>query len=462
MCHRKGHLESIVQIRQMMAEKKFLDAQLIIETCLAVQSDARHELLLLYQEALEAQEKKNSPLLVLELAEFESQKKNHDRVLRLIAPLVDDAYFIRTSRLKIKAAEDQGMIDKLYHDLLEFYQHQFKHQVPFIPDWLIDVVNKYFKSDFTLKLNALAVRLLLRDFTLAEEMICEMILSCMEKSSSRGVTSKLSSIGEILRTIKNKGSLEIYQNFCLLWAHGLQEKADYKKLIELIIFFDDFRFQVMILSLLHRFHLFEEGQEYAVVVRNHPDYDFVYLDKYFSLLKTYFIESRSKQRNVEKDQITETDLSLDEDVSVEPLGSHIENEKGEDEQNFLYLLKHQTYTSEQLCDLAVSFLQSEMPGVALKASELSISASSDDREYLKGCYLKLTSLLQLRDYRAALDTSLAALERARSREDVLSFLYGQAEAYIRLGLKAQAKKTLSKVILIDAGYRLAKERLEKL
>jgi hypothetical protein len=68
----------------------------------------------------------------------------------------------------------------------------------------------------------------------------------------------------------------------------------------------------------------------------------------------------------------------------------------------------------------------------------------------------------LNDYRAAVDTSMEALHRAKSQEDILSFLYSQAEAYIRLNLKSDARRVLKNIVAIDEKYRLAKERLEKL
>ena len=133
-----------------------------------------------------------------------------------------------------------------------------------------------------------------------------------------------------------------------------------------------------------------------------------------------------------------------------------------EEASQILLQEYQNYSADQLCDLAVSFLQSEMPKVALRASELAIKEATDDKSFLKGSYLKLTCLLQLQDLRAALDTCLEALSKASSRDDILSFLYGQAEIYIRLNQKKQAKGILSKILIIDSKYRLAQERFDKL
>lgn len=68
----------------------------------------------------------------------------------------------------------------------------------------------------------------------------------------------------------------------------------------------------------------------------------------------------------------------------------------------------------------------------------------------------------MKDFRAALDTCLEAISKATTKDDVLSFLYGQAEIYIRLNQVRDARKILSKILSIDSKYRLAKERLDKL
>jgi hypothetical protein len=455
-------LESIDQLRQMMAEQKFSEVQLLIEVQLSLNSDSRHELLLLYLEALNSQDKMMPASLGLELAEFESQLKHHELVLKLVSTINSEKYFQRLLKLRIKAAEDKGQMDKLYSLLSEFYIHQYEKQVPFISEWASGLTTKYFRNDFNIKLKELALTLLLKDLTKSEVLIKELLISCVEKSFPRGLTEKIEAVAEILQSTEGKGSLEIYQNFCLLSIHGITEKADYKRIIEMIIYFDDFKFQVLTLDLLHRLNLVEEAGQYSSSVRENKEYNFVYLDKYFPELKSYFIEARDRKETLLQNHIPEPDLTLTENYKQEIFDSFREIEEYDEEKNFLHMLKYQTYTSDQLCDLAVSFLQSDMPRVALRASELAVLSAGNDTEYLKGCYLKLTCLLLTGDYRAALDTSLQALDKAVSQDDILSFLYGQAEAHIRLNQKKEAKRILAKVLSIDSEYRMAKERLEKL
>ncbi|MFP5386491.1 MAG: tetratricopeptide repeat protein [Bacteriovoracia bacterium] len=455
-------MESIVQIRQMMAEQKFAEVQLLIEVQLSLNSDSRHELLLLYLEALDSQDKSMPTLLALELAELESQLKHHEMVLKLISSIRNEKYFQRLSKLRIKAAEDKGKMDQLYSLISEFYIHQYEKQIPSIPVWVSELTQKYYKNDFNLKLKELAITLLLKDLKKSETIVKELLISCVEKSSPRGLKEKIEAVADVLQSTEGKGPLEIYQNFCLLSTLGITEKTDYKKIIEMIIYFEDFKFQVLTLNLLHSLNLSEEAVQYSSSVRENKEYNFVYLDKYFTELKPYFVEVRARKDNQVQAQVPTPDLTLTDDYKQEIFNSFQEIEEYDEEKNFLHMLKYQTYTSDQLCDLAVSFLQSDMPRVALKASELAISSAANDIEYLKGCYLKLTCLLQTGDYRAALDTSLQALEKAKSRDDVLSFLYGQAEAHIRLNQKREAKRILAKVLSIDSEYRMAKERLEKL
>ena len=269
------------------------------------------------------------------------------------------------------------------------------------------------------------------------------------------------SIGEVLRHGELKYHLEIYQHFCLIYSKGIREKNDYKRIVEMIIYFDDFKFQLLILDLIHKIGLENEAVEYALGLKENPEYSYIYVDKFFSHLKPYFLRPIKEKATTHQDEEI-PDLKLSERYSSEVMSTDVDVEESLDEKKYYHLLKYQSYSLNQLCDLAVSFLQSEMPNVALKATELAIQAANDDKEYLKGSYLKLTCLLVLKDYRAAVDTAYSALEKSSSQEDVLSFLYGQAEAYMRLNQKIKAIEILEKIIGIDYKYRLAKERLDKL
>lgn len=386
-------MESIDQFRQMMAEQKFSEVQLLIEVQLSLNSDSRHELLLLYLEVLNSQDKTMPMQLALELAEIESELKHHELVLKLISAIDNEKYFQRLLKLKIKAAEDKGQMNNLYSLLSEFYIHQYERQIPFVPDWVSGLTDKYFRNDFNLKLKELAMNLLLKDLDKSEIMIKELLISCIEKSSPRGLKEKIEAVADILQSTDGKGALEIYQNFCLLSLNGILEKTDYKRIIEMIIYFDDFKFQILTLNLLHQLDLVEEAGQFSSAVRENKEYDFVYLDKYFPDLKSYFVQPRERKETSVQNLIPEPDLTLTESYKQEILNDYQELEEYDEEKNFLNMLKYQTYTSNQLCDLAVSFLQSDMPRVALKASELAVQSAENNTEYLKGCYLKLTCLL---------------------------------------------------------------------
>lgn len=464
MCHRKGHLESIIQFRQMMADQKYSEVQKLIEVQLTFNSDARHELLLIYYESLVAQQKNISPELGLELIEFEAVNQNHEFVTKIIRKTRLDTYpkfFTPITKIKIKAAEDKGQMGELYRLVSQFLVRQFEKQIPHIPEWINTIIFTYFKNDFNLSLKVLALSLLLNDVEKSENLIRELIITSIEKCSPKAVADKLTSIGKILCLRVEKTHLEIYQNFCFISASGITEKADYKRIVEMIVYFDDFKFQTLVLNLLEQLNLKIEAQYYSLDVRKNPNYDFVYFDKYFPQLKKHFFQPTEKNEQTRK-EIVIPDLKLYEKYKQEIIMPLMELEDYEDEQRYLHLIKYQDFSSDQLCDLAVSFLQSDMPRVALKASEQAMKLAKDDKAYLKGSYLKLSCHILLKDFRAALDTSLDGLNKAQSQDDILSFLYSQAEVYIRLNQAHEGKKILKKILSIDSNYRLAKERLEKL
>ena len=457
-------MESIIRFRQMMAEEKFHEVQRLIEVQLALQTDVRSELLLLYYEALTNQNKKLPLNLLLELAEQESQKQNHDYVLNLLQEIgksEEERFYLKISKLKILAAEDQGRMDDLYLYLADCLLRQYEKQVPSLPEWVTKYIEKYFKHDYNLRLKELALTLLLGNLGDAEKLTQDLILQCFEKSSPKGTSSKLILIGEILKTGSAKNQLEIYQNFCVYHAQGVNSKADLKRIAEMVIYFDNFTFQVLVLNLLNRLSLNDIASEYASAIKTNPQYSFVYLDKYFSDLKRYFHSAPDKAKP-EIIQVPRPDLKLEGKVKQHLISPVLESENVEDEKSYFNLIKYQNFSADQLCDLTVSFLQSEMPTVALYAADEALRKAQDNQAFLKSSYLKLNCLLQLKDFRAALDTCLNALSKATTETDILSFLYGQAEIHIRLNEVKQAKAILKQILRIDENYRLTKERLDKL
>lgn len=457
-------MESISQIRQMMAEQKFFEVQRLIEVKLTLQSENRFEWLKLYSESLKAQQKGLPAVLTIELAEFESQNKNHEIVLELIEQLTlaeVNNRFTQIKKMIIQALEDKGQMDKLYSEISEFLIHQFENHNPSVPSWLTAIIEKYFKHDFSLKLKELALTLMVNDLGKSVELTKDLIYSCMEKSSPKGISAKYLAIGEVLKSGTSIGALEIFRSFCLISGRGLNEKSDYKRLIEIVISFEEFKLQVLVLNLLHRLELNEEASLYSSVIKSNPQYNFVYFDKYFSHLKGYFIQQPRKLKE-EVQTLIQTETAAASKFQEEVMSPSLDFEASEDQDRYLQILKYQDYSNDQLCDLAVSFLQSEMPRVAIKAADMAIANSKDAESFLKGSYLRLTGLLQIKDYRAALDTCLMALTKATTKNDVLSFMYGQAEVLIRLNEFDEARQVLTRILSIDSHYRLAKERLDKL
>ncbi len=456
-------MESIDQIRQMMAEQKFLEAQRLIEAQFALNVLPRQELLRPYAEVLAALNKEISDPLCLELAEIELQSHDTDRALELVRRIRGSAYYTRVAEIRARVAEGKGLVDDLYTQLSEFLIRQFFERVPVVPVWHDEMRMKYFKSDFTLRLKLLALQLLRQDLTEAEASIRELLRSIYECSSHRNVHEKLTALAEVLIVAPGKSPLDVYRSFCLISSKGLQEVADYKRLIELVVTFDTFPLQAMVLNLFDELGIHDAASAYAPAVRVTPGYNFVYFDKYFPRLKHYFVDVSAAASVGGVHIHPAPDLELLEKSNVDPFPEHeLIDESSELEQRFSTLLKYQTYTDDQLCDLAVSFLQLEFPRVALEASLQARNRAPDDRAYLKASYLVLTCHLQLRDYRAALDTGFDALSKATSRDDVLSFMYGQSEAYLRLRRYADARAVLRRIVAIDADYRLARSRLEKL
>lgn len=442
-----------------MAESKFFEVQAESYAQLSlVNPDQRKELIELYLESLKAQNKNLPAELVVEL--IESNFSKYSLWLEQLTKHDERKFFRRVQFIKIQLAEKQGKLDELYKLMSDYQLYLYEIKAPSFPEIIQTYIEKYFKNDFQLRLQALALYLSLGDLVTSEVLIKELILSCVERSSPKGIKEKIASLKAVLFASELSG-VEIYKNYCSIFVNGVQDKKDYKKLAEIIIYTDAFKLQVLILDILFRENLTKEVISYASAIKKHADYDYIYLDKFFSHLKPYFFQ-------IKKNEIKKSEAKFDIDLTLDPkfkeatmISSYL-GEKVDDEKLLEHVLKYQDYSVNELLEIAVSFLQSELPQVALTASEMALKKTENDLDYLKVSYLKLTTLLLLGDYRAALDVSLDALGKSQKQDDVLSFMYGQAEAYLKLKEVKQAKSILKKIVSIDSNYRMAKERLERI
>ena len=453
-------MESISNIRQMMAESKFSEAQKSLELLLShAPFSERTEILIEYISVLEHQSKSIPAHFIVELAESFSVERI-DESMKLLEKLVPPFDHRRVLLVRIKNAAQKGKLQELYSLISEFHTYLYEIKAPSIPPAVSELVRTYFRSDFQLKLQELSLALMLSDLKRSEDIIVELILSCVEKTSAKGFKDKLASLDIVLSHREGSDHLDVYRNLCKLLLNGIQHKSDYKKIVECVIYFEDYRLQVMILNLLDQLGLSDISESYAKVIKKHRDYDFVYFDKFYPVLKRYFVSLKSAPSQAQE-QLPRIDLSLEKSKTSDELPSH-DVSFYEDEAAFIQPLKYRDHSAEELLEIAVSFIQSEMPLAGLRASSLALEKAIASDVFLKAAFLKMTCLLKTGDFRGALDLSFTALEKSERQEDILSFLYTQAEAFQRLGQKREAKRTLQKIVSIDGNYRLARERLERL
>ena len=456
-------VERISKIQQLLAESKFVEAQKEAELILSEsRSSESIELLELYFVSLKSQSRPLPSELVFSLIDklLPTRPDEAQEWLRSIF-LEHNINKQRTLLIQIKISEIKGKTEELYQLISQYQILRYESHIPNTPQIVADLSEKYFPNDFHLQLQKLALDLMRMDLGKSENSTKELIYSCFEKSSPKGTTDKLNLIYEVLSKMEISGQLELYKNFCFLMVNNIQDKKDYKKLIELIINFDDFKMQTLILSLLVKEGVDEVAKEYAREIRKNKEYSYIYLDKYLPNLKTYFFKRQVEEKQKGGSLLSEKDLIL-EKITTDPF-HEVSLAEVSDEDSFLaHLLKHQEFTTTELLDVAVSFIQSEFYLAALEASELAFRSTDLVDLKLKACYMKVVCLLKKGDYRSALDTSLDALNFSVTQNDILSFLYSQAEAHLRLREYNLAKIVLGKILSIDSNYRQAKERLDRL
>ncbi|MES2528510.1 MAG: hypothetical protein V4598_15610 [Bdellovibrionota bacterium] len=452
----------IESIRQMMAGENFSSAETALETALiSALPSARSELIPLYLESLLQQKKSLPDHLVLEVINL-MWDANPEDAIRIFENGSSSLMTSNDSRIlffRMKLAEKRGHIREL-HDLISgFHLRLFERSLPSVPQLVTQLVQKYFRTDFQLQLQDLALTLLRKDIASAEDKIKKLILEAYEKSAPKILRGKLESLLQVLGSQSEKGHLDIYQSFLQVTLSGFAEKKDFKRLAEAVIYFEDFRFDIMLMQILVTNAYTDIATDYARELAAHKKYDFVYIAKHFPDLKKYFVNITQPVSRAESWE--SPDLALTESL-VKSLVLTENPERTEDEVLLIQLVKNHGYGDATLLDLAVSFIQSELPGVALASAMIVHERSTDDRVKLKAAYLALTALLQCGDYRKALDLALDSMKFVKTTDDLLSFLYCEAEAYLRLEMKKEARQVLKKILSIDSGYRMARERLEKL
>jgi tetratricopeptide (TPR) repeat protein len=457
-------VENISRIQQLLAEAKFVEVQQLIEQSLNqnLDSQALENLLELYFDCLKSQNKCKPIDKLIKLIEIKIDNNSDDvqKWLDQFNQAELQKYQFEILNLKINYYHRRGRLDDLYNTLRDFQNYFYEFRIPLVPSKVKDLIQKYFPQDFHLKVQALALDLLRMDLLSAESKLKELIFNSIINQTNRETKNKLNLLVTVLNTLPLLYQLDIYRNFCLMLTEGIKTKKDLKKIIECIIFIDDFKLQVIILKLLLKLNLDDVAASYVQVIKNNVDYDFVFLDKYLPDLKKYFVTSRSQKIiETKKESI---DLTLEGEITplINLEFSEIQNELLEHENLLSKLIKVQEFESETLLDLAVNFLQSDLNKTAIETIRLILEKSNDRQTKLRAHYLLATAYLKSNDYRAALDCCLVAMEMAESQNDILSFLYGQAEAYLKMKDKINAKKVLEKIVSIDRNYRLAKEKLE--
>lgn len=455
-------VENISKIRQLFAESKFVEVQKEAELVIyQSKSSTSKELLEIYLNSLKAQSRPlpaEQVFLLIDKLLPSSPDEAQEWLLLISKERVKDTQ--RVLLIEIQIAELKGKTEDLYNLISRYQIEKFEACNPSIPIIVQTLTKKYFPNDFHIQLQRLAIELMRKELAACEQLIKELILSCFERSSPKGTKEKLNSLYEVLRTSDGLQHLELYKNFCNLMYYGFLEKKDYKKVIEFVIFFEDFKFQALILNLMVKEKLDDIAAEYAHELRQNKEYNYVYLDKFFPHLKKFFYQR--PQNKTKPSSVTEKiDLTVEKSPSYQ-FYDEILSDVTNEEILLSQLLKHQNFTTSELLDVAVSFFQSELYLAALKASELAYDSSVDSNLKLRSSYLRVTCLLKTGDCRAALDISLNALNISETQNDILSFLYSQAEAHLRLKEYKSAKSVLKKILSIDSSYRMARERLDRL
>jgi hypothetical protein len=457
-------VDNISKIQQLLVDSKFVEAQKASEVeLLHIRGSESKELLELYFQSLKAQEK-NLPVDLLIIYIEKIIEINVDLAEEWMFFLKNDSkkYEQELLILKIRIAEKKGRPEELYKLISKYHISRIENRTPSTLNYIDDLVKKYFKDDFNLSVQKLALDLSKQDLVASELRLKNLLLSCFEKKTQKGIQERLNLVTQVLESADRLYHIEVYRGFAHILSFGLKEKKEIKKMVELVIFLEDFSLQALLLDLLVQEGLDEVATNYAKELKGNKDYSFLYIQKNFPRLKPFFLKNSLPKQIAE--EIKEAPVDLDIKNKVSQISDEIsERPELTEEEIFLsHAIKYQSWSFQELLDLSVSLFQTEFYYASLKAADLAYDLDPNNVNKLKAMYLKVTCYLKCGDSRAALDASLQAISMSVSQNDFLSFLYSQAEAYMRLKEVNEAKKTLRKILSIDPDYRMAKQIMERL
>jgi hypothetical protein len=459
-------VDLILSIRQMMADSRFFEAQKLAEASLPyLDNKSRLEIIPDYLEILLAQNKELPLNYLLEIIE-NSLEKNFFLAIKWqeqLPNIVPRQYFLQTEIIRIKFLEKKGKLDSLCLKIRDLKIALIEMNLPIKIDFLEQLIEKYFKDEFEFKILKLVHLFQIHDLSNAENFILKLLKEIKQKATQKNLRGRIQQIGELIKGLAEKKQLDLYQSFCTLYVEGISEKSDFKKIAELVIYAEDFEFQVLVLDLLIHLNLDDLAVEFSVVIRGHKKYKFIYISKYFPHLKPFFVFKKEKE--IESENFT-FEIEKIEVSSTPEIKSEVKEEKffelNPDEELMTKSLKYQDLTSNQLIELSSSLIQSEYFRAACMAANLALKMTNDEKEYLKACYLKITSLFFLGDFRSVLDLGIEAINKSKTEDDILSFLYIVGESYFEMGLNEEALITFGKIISINPNYRKVQLKIKAL
>lgn len=437
-----------------MAEQRYIEAQQLAEQTLPLTKS--QELLGLFIE-IHLQQGISLPYEIT--LEFINASQDTHYCLGLIKQLSRSG--IESQIIEIKLIAQLGELEELHQKITAFYLFLFERKIPRRLEEVISLRKQFFSSDFNLEIKELALSAD-RGWSLELEIeVKRLIREVFQRPNIKNKDERLVQLEKLLASLQFNNGLRIYGHLLNLYSQGIQSTSDYKKIIEMILYFEDFDFKIITLHLMDKLNLGDIARKYAELIKKGSDYHFVLLEKYFPHLKTYFITPR--QRPLESKPLLEKiDLTLAERENETTTLEWRDESASSSDIELAEGLKHLEYEIPGWLNLAVGFIQSDFNKSAFFCAKKVRSLADNDEDFLKGSYLAVHALMKLQDYRLALDYCYEAIERVAMETDFLSFSYLEVEILIQLGERKSALKILSNIQSIDNTYRLSAKMLKRL
>lgn|GEM_PF-3721613 len=350
-----------------------------------------------------------------------------------------------------------GMINQVYELIYNYKILLIETNKPKLTTSIDSYQKRFFSKDKNILLADIILGLMRGDYKLSEQLIKDFHYTIFQDFKLRDKNQSKEELLLALKLSKEKSYLDLYRNYYELVLGRSVEKKN-KSMAELVIFFDDLNFLLPLIPVFEKNTSEKLLSGFIKLLKNHPSFNAVAIEKFFPKLKSYFFE-REKEKisvpEIRRSMLSLTDLRLSDE-------NNMEDDSINDSSNESFTYSFSELSIDELSHhLQLSVMENNWPKVGAVLERIK-NLDSNYIGQINFLYLNYHVLMSGKKFRLAINNCFSALELTKDENEILCFYYFIAEAYVKLKEPERAKIYLKKILLIDENYRLAKKKYNEL